>query len=225
MKNEVKISDKKICFVNEYKLFSDVSHEKKVRLILKLMGDKTGKILDIGCYKGGLFEAIKNDGNFEYFGMDVKKFNPNIKNFSQQDLNKNTKLPFATNSFDVVVCVDVLEHLFYPDKISKEINRILKPNGILIVSLPNEFYFMKRLKFLFGVNFFRFGYYDHHWLFDFNRAKLFLSQFFNISVIHPFFIIPKTRIENHSLPKLFPTLFSNWIFFVCRPKKSGVLKD
>lgn len=65
-----------------------------------------------------------------------------------QDLNYS--LPFADASFDVVVAGEVLEHLFFPERLVSEACRLLKPGGMLMGSSPNAFYRSYRLKYLFG---------------------------------------------------------------------------
>jgi SAM-dependent methyltransferase len=47
------------------------------------------------------------------------------------------KLPFDTNSFDIVVSIDVLEHLKQDHPFLKEVHRILKSNGEFLVTVPN----------------------------------------------------------------------------------------
>ena len=61
-------------------------------------------------------------------------------------------LPFAEGAFDVVVCTDVLEHLFAPQDLLAEINRILKADGTAILGVPNHFDIAGRLRILFGGN-------------------------------------------------------------------------
>ena len=46
-------------------------------------------------------------------------------------------LPFASESFDYITCLDVLEHLILPDHAMEEIHRVLKPNGHSLFSVPN----------------------------------------------------------------------------------------
>jgi len=49
----------------------------------------------------------------------------------------NEKLPFHDGIFDIVTCFEVLEHVINTDFVLSEINRVLKQNGIFIVSTPN----------------------------------------------------------------------------------------
>ena len=61
-----------------------------------------------------------------------------IKNVKFQKANLEDKLRFKNNSFSSVIILDVLEHLHKRDQILKEIRRILKPNGLLVLSVPNS---------------------------------------------------------------------------------------
>jgi ubiquinone/menaquinone biosynthesis C-methylase UbiE len=46
-------------------------------------------------------------------------------------------LPFLNQFFDVITAIAVLEHLFNPPMMMKEINRVLKPLGVFIMQVPN----------------------------------------------------------------------------------------
>jgi SAM-dependent methyltransferase len=45
-------------------------------------------------------------------------------------------LPIAAESFDAVVCTEVLEHVRHPERVAAELNRVLTPNGRLLVTVP-----------------------------------------------------------------------------------------
>ena len=92
-----------------------------------------GKLLDVGCCRGGLRKYLH--GELEYYGVDVLM--NNFENYVRIDLNSKL-LPFKNKQFDAVNCSDVLEHLFYPLEMLKEIKRVLKDNGSVLVSLPND---------------------------------------------------------------------------------------
>ena len=62
------------------------------------------------------------------------------------------KLPFGDEMFDLVVCKDLMEHLVSPENLLKEIRRVIKPEGRLVISIPNHFYLLFRLKILLGRN-------------------------------------------------------------------------
>jgi SAM-dependent methyltransferase len=51
-------------------------------------------------------------------------------------------LPFASNSFDVVICDNVLEHLEHPWGLLREVGRVLKPGGVFFAKTPNRTHYM-----------------------------------------------------------------------------------
>jgi 2-polyprenyl-6-hydroxyphenyl methylase/3-demethylubiquinone-9 3-methyltransferase len=68
--------------------------------------------------------------------------------YAQVDLNRRGLTDYGTNTFDVIVCSDVLEHLENPAAILREIARVLKPGGEVFLTLPNAFNLWQRLEIL-----------------------------------------------------------------------------
>ncbi len=77
------------------------------------------------------------------------RFNGTIKNWITSDYDVRAKvdircdgqnLPFRDNLFDTIICIDVIEHVPNPQQMIKELVRVLKPGGILILSTPFFFY-------------------------------------------------------------------------------------
>lgn len=68
------------------------------------------------------------------------------------DLNCG-KLPFDSNRFDVVVSTEVLEHLGAPFMILSEIVRVLRPGGLLCITIPNYWNIRYRVRYLLTGNF------------------------------------------------------------------------
>jgi ubiquinone/menaquinone biosynthesis C-methylase UbiE len=62
------------------------------------------------------------------------------------------KLPFDDESFDMVFCKDVLEHLLFPDKTVHEMQRVLKKGGYALIHVPNHFTIKGRILFLLNNN-------------------------------------------------------------------------
>lgn len=124
---------------------------KKLEKCIKLAEDsinKREKILDIGCGEGILEKELrKKTDNGTIYGVD---FNVNTKKLNKLKL-KNcrfmigdaTKLKFRSNHFDIVFAIDILEHIKNAEKAVKEIKRVLKNNGILVLSGPTESIFQK----------------------------------------------------------------------------------
>ncbi|HLC48664.1 MAG TPA: class I SAM-dependent methyltransferase [Candidatus Norongarragalinales archaeon] len=116
----------------------------KDKIILEMIGGRSGKLLDVGGGNGIL--GTKLPKGIEYINLDWSKY-ATIK----CDLNKG-KIPFKSRSFDIVICSEVLEHLFNSRAILKEIKRVVKKGGIVIFTMPNEYNLYLRLRYLFGEN-------------------------------------------------------------------------
>jgi 2-polyprenyl-6-hydroxyphenyl methylase/3-demethylubiquinone-9 3-methyltransferase len=72
------------------------------------------------------------------------------------DLNRDGLAAYGDKSFDIVLCSDVIEHLESPAMLLREIGRVLRPDGLAIVSFPNSWNILERIRFLFSANFRRF---------------------------------------------------------------------
>ncbi len=97
-----------------------------------------GKVLDIGAGTGKILSELKDKG-WQIMGIDgekeaVKWSKKRGVKIMQACLEK--KLPFKENSFDLVLSLDVLEHLGKDSNALKEINRVLKPKGIALITVP-----------------------------------------------------------------------------------------
>jgi len=96
------------------------------------------KILDIGCGSGE-FLANLSSKSFEKYGQEI---NPQglemCRHRNIEVINKELKESGLTaDSFDVITMWHVLEHLDNPAQLLMEAHRILKSNGVLIISTPN----------------------------------------------------------------------------------------
>ena len=91
-----------------------------------------GNVLDVGgkkTRKRGVFRPpLKNVDNWHYLNNDIKN-NPDI-------VSELPLIDAENNSYDVVLLCEVIEYIFETDKLFKEIERVLKPKGTLIISSP-----------------------------------------------------------------------------------------
>lgn len=125
---------------------------------------KPNSLLDAGCGEGFTLAKLKNAKickkleGIEYIDDAIvlgKKINPKII------IKKGTiyKLPYKANSFDVVLCTEVLEHLEEPEKALLELKRVAKK--YLVLSVPNEPLFTIQ-RILRGKNVLRLGAHPEH---------------------------------------------------------------
>lgn len=112
------------------------------RMAIALAEIKDGdKVLEIGVGWGGFARNIAKHKHVDLYAVDVSESAlANIKECvreSQLADISNAKIKFPDNQFDVVVCLEVFEHLQNPYFALSEIQRVLKPQGKLILSIPN----------------------------------------------------------------------------------------
>lgn len=108
------------------------------------------KVLDLASGEGAVSAFIKSLG-CEVVAFDIsEKALEKAKKRGVKTVRGNVeeKLPFKNGEFDCVFWGDNVEHLFNPEKTLKEINRVLKSGGRLIISTPNMAYWRYRIYYL-----------------------------------------------------------------------------
>lgn len=195
-------------------------------------------ILEIGCHTGYLGEVFKKRGN-RIWGIEINsdaadKAKPFYEKVLIGDIEDANLWNTVVQKFDVILFLDVLEHLVDPWRILIKSREFLNPQGFIIITLPNIAFYAIRKNLLFGrfdyqesgiidkthLRFFTFhsaqkfiydcGYTIEKWLVTFTELPLeyrlpFLEQFYK--KIKPL------------LSKFFPNLFGAVIFFKAIPKK------
>lgn len=110
--------------------------------------------LDLGCGDGGTAGCYLVDHSKHYLGADISGMAVKLareRGFDAVQIADAAVLPFEDASFDVVVCSEVLEHLFEPQLSVAEVIRVLRPGGRLIVTVPNSAYWRDRVDALLGL--------------------------------------------------------------------------
>jgi ubiquinone/menaquinone biosynthesis C-methylase UbiE len=131
--------------------FIRFTENKRIKAIYKLINvSPQDCVLEIGCGAGNILEKAPMG---KLFGIDISSF---ILNKSRKKLNEKfflfqadaQTLPFKDLSFPRIICSEVLEHLLDPLASLNEMSRILKTQGITIISVPNEL-MINRIKSIF----------------------------------------------------------------------------
>jgi SAM-dependent methyltransferase len=103
--------------------------------------------VDVGCGRGEGPSAWLAEHAGSYVGVDVSKVAveaARANGLRAEIVDDASRLPFPDDSFDVGTCLEVLEHMHAPQLTAKEIYRVLKPGGRVLVTVPNVAYWRRR---------------------------------------------------------------------------------
>jgi len=109
------------------------------RTIARFKGTQ-GRLLDLGCSAGAFLSTMKGAA-WELFGIEIsadEAQRAEQRTAARVFVGDIFDAPFEPNSFDVITCFDVLEHLYEPTRVIQKVQSWLKPGGIYYVAVPNS---------------------------------------------------------------------------------------
>lgn len=117
-------------------------HNSKINLAKRIIKDLDYQnCLDIGCASGFMLSKIAEFKKASYVGVDIydKAINYAKKRYPHISFKKASasKLPFKDNSFDLILCYETIEHVEDPQSCLKEAKRVLRKNGIFILTMDS----------------------------------------------------------------------------------------
>jgi 2-polyprenyl-3-methyl-5-hydroxy-6-metoxy-1,4-benzoquinol methylase len=166
------------------------------------------KVLDLGCGSGLITKEIQKLG-YQVKGLD----------FSQEALKKAVNngidakwcnfdkgIDGENEEFDVIWAGDIIEHVFDPIGLLREANRVLKKEGIIIMTIPNDVGLFNRVRTFFGISYQaamykKSGFYKHHTFFTFSLIRYMLKKNnFSIMKYQKILDARKFRLSSSILP-------------------------
>lgn len=108
-----------------------------------MLPQKAEAVLEVGCGTGATLRWLKDSGfakhttGIELFESAALIARNNVDKLYVGDAEKLIAAEFSQESFDLVLCLDVLEHMVDPWTFILRIEKLIKPNGMLIGSIPN----------------------------------------------------------------------------------------
>jgi SAM-dependent methyltransferase len=209
-------------------------YAKYVSLLKERVKGKS-RLLEIGCYTAELAELLPK--NIDYVGVDFDEAALEIaasKGRNVRKLDFNTHALEFKEKFDIIIAAEVLEHLLDPARLMVQISNVLKEDGLVIFSLPNENTLYHRLVCLlgFGIDLCSFQLYKHLHFPTLRQSVQFVSGYFRI-IKKDYYINPRgkgARFEKlgmftqvipdwlwEGLAYMCPSLFARGIILLCEP--------
>lgn len=223
------VSQKKAYFNNYWETrdisSADIRSIQRAKYVESLLrNDKGQKIVDVGCGRGTVLIHLKKHG-FVVSGCDIST--DTVNELTRQGYDsficdlESDPLP---GKYDVIMCLEVLQQVFDPVKIIGAFKYALYAKGRVIISVPNEFHILSRIKLILGKS--HLGHFEesHIRLFSPKRAKeLFEKTGMKITKSIPVSIFPPQWKFIQSLGKilarLMPGLFSLSQIYMLEPNE------
>lgn len=200
-------------------------------------------ILEIGCNTGYNLKALqKKYPNCKYYGIDMlkdaikeaKKYIPNGV-FIKRDI-ENQRLFFRKETFDYILFPNVIEHFYDPNKVMEKILPLLKPDGYIVMAIPNIMHYTILMKMiLMGI----FPYedtglldFDHKKFFTFLEIEKFCNKLnLNITASQGLDLPPNTQAGKRFLKQILaldnnliknkPSYYTCLIYYIAAQKKQS----
>ncbi|MFH1701147.1 MAG: methyltransferase domain-containing protein [Candidatus Zixiibacteriota bacterium] len=189
-----------------------------------LRKDKGQKIIDVGCGRGTVLIYLRQHG-YVIGGCDIAT--DTVNDLIRQGYDaficdlETEPLP---EKYDVIMCLEVLQQVFDPIKIIQKFRQALYANGCLIISVPNEFHLLSRIKLVLGKS--HLGHFEesHIRLFSPKRVReLFIKTELTVLKTIPVSIFPPhwkiLQPLGKMLARIIPGLFSLSQIYMLEPNE------
>ncbi len=211
---------------------ADMAFKKRVRTVFEWIDPQDGdRILDIPCGRGFYINMLRYAFEVDVVGADLdwsvmEKAQANLSGYDRVQLNHASiySLPYAANTFDSAIASEILEHLDDDVGGLREILRVLKPGGVVAITVPNADYpfwwdpINRTLQHVSGKHI-QHGPFAGIWA---NHVRLYTRQQLRQAVIDAGFIVEEERAFTHNS---FPFIHNLVYGFGMPLLESGLLPD
>ncbi|KKS65381.1 hypothetical protein A3A14_04595 [Candidatus Daviesbacteria bacterium RIFCSPLOWO2_01_FULL_43_38] len=137
-------------------IFQRVWHFTRFRALSKMTEPVDGTILDIGCHSGLCTEKIMSWTHpREVYGIDIspkaiEKAKRRIK-AGKFVIGDAQDLPYEGDFFDAIFCLEMLEHVDFPEQVLSQIHRVVKKGKCALILIPTDNLLFRTIWFLWNI--------------------------------------------------------------------------
>ncbi|MGE5418446.1 MAG: class I SAM-dependent methyltransferase [Acidobacteriota bacterium] len=125
-------------------------HDRHLSILTELSFYNYEAVLDVGCGTGSLLARIPNRKGLVLAGID---FSPKMLAIAKEQVGHkadlrhgdSVSLPWEDDVFDMVVCADSFHYYLHPEAVLREMRRVLKDKGRLVIAEPWYFWPLRKL--------------------------------------------------------------------------------
>lgn len=132
------------------------THEHVLRVVCEEFPQRQADVLDVGAGRGGLSRRLHEAG-FRVQACDLDPAAFGVPGIECRRVDAGGALPYADASFDLVLAVELVEHIENHGTFFDELSRVLKPGGKALFTTPNILSLKSRMRFLLSGYFYSFG--------------------------------------------------------------------
>jgi 2-polyprenyl-3-methyl-5-hydroxy-6-metoxy-1,4-benzoquinol methylase len=183
-----------------------------------------GRLLDVGYSVAGFADSFVRLG-WDCTGLDINKRTHSKVKTIQCDLNDG--FPVGDCGYEVVTAGEIIEHMIDESAFLNECHRVLKPNGVLVLTTPNLSYLVNRLLVLIGrTPMFVYEPYHYHFHTRKTIVDLMESHGFRVEAVSASHVLYSRRLHwtgrvFERLADWFPTFGAHLIVYASRQEAEG----
>lgn len=199
--------------IKKYKLVNTILHQYFKNRV---------NILDVGCATGEITEYLTG---INYTGVDIDKNNileMKKRNLEVVEVDLSKQVPQIKKKFNAILMLDILEHLQNPAAVIENVKTLLEKDGVLVISLPNDYNFFNKVRFILNknINWDPFDPYGHLHIFPIKTGKRFLEGC-GLKIVNSYLLEPtKPGFLGKKVLKfiamLSPNNFCRGVLYICK---------
>lgn len=201
------------------------THQKFLSFFRDQQESTTARILDVGAGHGAFSKQLHEMG----YPVAACDLFPEIFHYDQIECKKvdlTQPFPYSNDSFDILIAIEVMEHINDHENFFREASRILKPGGRLYISTPNILSMKSRIRFLFSGFYYSFKPLE---LRNYNGlqhvSSLTLDQYNYIAIRAGFQAAVLNIDKQQGTSRWLQVLFAPWLWLYPRVKKIGTIHN